>query len=249
MESDRARSENPLAIMPERGKRVLAQGPIGHARSHRRIAVAVAADPRSELEERRQLELDARIVLAERPIDQLQQLRRLLENRLVEEMQAAGDFVLHRRLLQMQLARHPHELDLIAERVDQRGPFALGPARKFQLEQQEIDLPVFFQNGDALRFGRMGGDDRPDAQAREQRLDILRPRAVLRRFGDDVVEGAAERRAPAFALDVTAPAHGRVLFGDGQKLEPDALRLKRPRQQPWAESSRYRRGRQGSARS
>src|SRR5262245_8504524 len=46
-----------------------------------------------------------------------------------------------------------------------------------------------------------------------------------------MVEGAAQRRAPAFALDVTATAHGGVPFGHGQKLEPDALRLKRPRQE------------------
>ena len=223
--------ENPLAIMPERGKRVLAQGPIGNARSHGRIAVAVAADPRSELEKRRQLELDARIVLVERQIDQAQQLRRLLEDRLVEEMQTAGDFVLHRRLLQMQLSRHPHELDLIAEAVDQRGPLALGPARQLELAEQAINPAVLFQHGDAFRLGRVGGDDRPDAQAREKRLDFLRRDAVARGLGEHVVEGAAQRLASAGPLDVAAPAHGGVLLGDGEKLEPDALRLERARHQ------------------
>ena len=38
-------------------------------------------------------------------------------------------------------------------------------------------------------------------------------------------------RPPARPLDLAAPAHGGVLLGDGQKLEPDALRLERARHQ------------------
>jgi hypothetical protein len=44
-------------------------------------------------------------------------------------------------------------------------------------------------------------------------------------------EGAAQSFAPALALDVTTPAHGGVLLGDGDKLKPDALRLKCARHQ------------------
>jgi hypothetical protein len=40
-------------------------------------------------------------------------------------------------------------------------------------------------------------------------------------------EGAAQVSAPARPLDLAAAAHGGVLPGDGEKLEQDALRLKR----------------------
>ena len=77
------------------------------------------------------------------------------------------------------------------------------------------------------RFDSVGmrGDHRPDAQARQQRLDLLRRDALAGRFGQHMVEGAAQRRAPARALDLAAAAHGGVLLGDGQQLEQDALRL------------------------
>ena len=140
-------------------------------------------------------------------------------------MKPAADLVLHGGLLQMELAGHPHQLDLIAQIADQGGALAFGPARLLELAQQEIDLAVLLQHGDALRLGGMGGDHRPDAQARQQRLDLLRRDALAGRFGQHVVEGAAQRRAPAGALDMAAAAHGGVLLGDGQQLEQDALGL------------------------
>ena len=121
----------------------------------------------------RKLEARARIILLERAVEQRQHLRRLVEQRLVEEVQPAADLVLHRRLLQMQLAGHPHQLDLVAQIVDPRRALALGPARLLELAQQEIDAAIFLQHGDALRLGRMRGDHRPDAQARQQRLDLF----------------------------------------------------------------------------
>ena len=110
--------------------------------------------------------------------------------------------------------------------------FALGPARIFQLAQQEIDLAVFLQHGDALRLGRVGGDHRADAQAREQLLDLLRLDAGSLAASASTCANVPRRFfAAALALDLAAAAHGRVLLGDGEKLEPDALRLERAGQQ------------------
>jgi hypothetical protein len=67
----------------------------------------------------------------------------------------------------MQLAGHPHELDLITQVSQDRVALALGPARQLELAQQEIDAPVFLEHGDALRLGRMRGDHGPDAQIRQ----------------------------------------------------------------------------------
>ena len=142
-------------------------------------------------------------------------------------MEPALHLLLDRRLLQMQLAGHPHELDLVAQIIDQRGALALGPARILQLAQQEIGLAVFLQHGDALRLGRVRGEHRADAQARDQLLDLLRLDAGPRRLGQHMAERAAQLLAAALALDLAAAAHGGVLLGDGEELEPDALRLER----------------------
>ncbi len=87
----------------------------------------------------------------ERAVDQREHLRRLVEQRLVEEVKPAADLVLHGGLLQMELAGHPHQLDLVAQIADQGGALALGPAWLLELAQQEIDLAVLLQHGDALR--------------------------------------------------------------------------------------------------
>ena len=214
--------------MTQRGKRVLPQGPAGDGSGDRRIAVAVPADPRAELEEGRKLEARARIISLEGAIDEAEHLGRLVEQGLVEEVEPTADLVLDGGLLQMQLAGHPHELDLVAQIVDQGGSLPLGPTRHLQLAQEKIDAAVFFEHGDALRLGRVGGDHRPDAQARQKRLDLLRRDAVLRGLGEHMGEGAAQCSPPPRPLDLAAAAHGRVLLGDGEKLEQDALRLERP---------------------
>ena len=88
-------------------------------------------------------------------------------------------------------------------------------------------MRYFSEHGDALRLGWMRGEHRADAQIRDQLLDLLRPDAGPRRLGQHMAEGAAQFFAAALALDLAAAAHGRVLLGDGEKLEPDALRLQR----------------------
>ena len=108
-----------LAVMAERGERIQPQRPARDLGGDPGVAVAVAADPRAELEERRQLEARAGIMLGEREIEQAEHFRRLLEQRLVEEMQAPQHFVLDGGLFEMQLARHPDELDLVAQIVEQ----------------------------------------------------------------------------------------------------------------------------------
>ena len=82
-----------------------------------------------------------------------------------------------------------------------------------------------------FELGRMRGDHRADAQARQERLDHARRHALGGGLGQHMVERAAQARPPARPLDLPAPAHGGVLLGDGEKLEPDALRLQRARHQ------------------
>jgi hypothetical protein len=63
-------------------------------------------------------------------------LRSLRKQRLVEEVKPARDLVLHRRLLEMKLARHPHEFNLVFQVGEKLGALALGPARQLEVAQQ-----------------------------------------------------------------------------------------------------------------
>ena len=64
-------------------------------------------------------------------------------------------------------------------------------------------------------------------------LTLLRREFVLRGLGENMGEGAAQRLPPARPLDLAAAAHRGILLGDGEKLEPDALRLQRAGHQLW----------------
>ena len=204
--------------------RVTRRGDVG-------VAVAVAADPGAELEERRHLELLVRVILRQALLQRIEHLGQHLEQRLVEEVQAPGDLALDGGLLEVKFARHPDELDLVAQLVHQAVALALGPARQLELAQHEVDAPELLQHRDALALGGVRRDRRADAQVLQERVDLRRLDAARRRLGQHGAEAAAERLAALRALDLPAPAHGGVLLGDGQQLEPDALHLERAGEQ------------------
>ncbi len=76
----------------------------------------------------------------------------------------------------------------------------------------------------------MRRDHRTHAQAFQQCAHGLCAHSGACRLGDDVSESARQLLVAALGLDAAATAHGAVLFRDGQKLEPDALRLQRARE-------------------
>jgi hypothetical protein len=165
----------------------------------------------------------------ERALEGGEHLRREIEEILGEEMQAPGDLVLDGRLLEMQFAGEPQELDLIADGADAAGALAIGPARGFEILQQQIDLAILLEDGDALGLGRMGGDDRANAQRFKLRANLVRGDAGLGGVSQNMREGAEQFVAALGALYGAAAAHGRGLLGDGEQLKPYALRLQSPR--------------------
>ena len=189
------------------------------------IAVAVAADPRAKLKKRRYLELLVRIMLLERALEGGEQIRREIENRLRKEVLPPGDFMFDGRLFEMQLARQPQEFDLIAHRPPSAFALAIGPARRFEIAQQQINAAVLLQNRNALGFGRMRRYHRTDAQRLQLRADFVRADAGARGAGQHLIEGAEQLIMSALALDTAAPAHRIGLFGDRDELEQNALRL------------------------
>jgi hypothetical protein len=83
-----AELDHAVAVTAQRGKRIFAQGPARDVRRHPRIAVAIAADPRTKLEEGRHIEITLGVKALQRTLGLDQHLRRHLEQRLVEEVQA-----------------------------------------------------------------------------------------------------------------------------------------------------------------
>ena len=130
---------DPAAVAAQAGQPVLEQRAVGDVVGDERIAVAVAADPGAELEERRHDPLLARIVLRQHPLDLVQQVGHRLEQGLVEEVQSPEHLLGHGRLLQAELAGEPEQLDLVPEPVDQRLALARRPAGRLEVHQPAVD--------------------------------------------------------------------------------------------------------------
>ena len=104
-----------MADQVEQALAIAVQGsqPVGPDRFARdfagdiRIAVPIAADPGSELEEQRNFEFDVRKTAFERALRLRQQLRHDVEQVLVEEIKPPGHLLRHRGLFQLQLSGEP----------------------------------------------------------------------------------------------------------------------------------------------
>src|SRR5438034_2635417 len=84
---------------------------------------------------------------------------------------------------------------------------------------------MLFEHGDALGFRRVRGDDGAHAQVRDHSADLIRGDPAPGRGRDDLGKRATQLVVPARDFALAALAHGRVLLGDRQQLEPHALRL------------------------
>ncbi len=129
------------------------------------------------------------------------------------------------RLFEMQIAGQQQQFDLVAQLRAERVALAVGPARRFEIAQQQIDAAVLLQDRDAPGLGRMRCDHRTNAQRLQLRADLVRADAGARGAGQHLVEGAEQLIMSALAFDMAAPAHRIGLFGDGDELEQNALRL------------------------
>ena len=171
-------------------------------------------------------EVFARIKLREHAVELLQKIGDAIEQRLVKEMQAPGDFLIDRWFLQAQFAGHPQQARSRRATVSMMPrAFARGPSRLFQLDQQPVDAAMLFEDGHPLRFGGMRGDDRPDPRRSQPVAQLLRIDAEICRLGDEIGECALHRRFAAHALGLAAQPHRGMLFDDGKQLEPDSVRL------------------------
>ena len=127
-------------------------------------------------------------------------LRHHVEQVLVEEIQSPGHLLLDRGLLELELARQPEQLDLIAERVDELAALAVGPARRLELEELADrcadDAPCTVTRlasvGCAVITGR--------TRKRQHGADLGGRDALARRRREHAGEGAAQLLVAALAF-------------------------------------------------
>src|SRR5438093_973447 len=131
---------------PQARYAVVAHGLVRHLVRDERIAVPVAADPRPELEERRQLERRAGIGLPHGTVELVHELGDDIEQILRDEVQPPGALLRDRGLFQPQLPREPQQLDLRAHARDQGVALAGSPARRFEIDQPAVDAAVLLEH-------------------------------------------------------------------------------------------------------
>ena len=222
----------PPAIAAQAHEPVLLERLTGHFVRDERIAVPVAADPRPELEEWGDFEPGVWVGVPQRAVELVQQLRDNVEQVLGDEVQAPRAFLRDRRLREPQLAGEPQQLDLGAQLGDEVGALAGSPARRFQVHQPAVDAAVFLEHRHPLRLGRMSRDDRAHPEARDHAPQLLHRDPHLRRRRHHLGEGAAQPVVAPLHFALPPLPHRGVLLGDGQQLEPHALRLDGACQQP-----------------
>src|SRR3984893_8374131 len=135
-----------LLVMAQTCEGILGERAARDVVGDERVAVAIDTNPRAKLEKRRRREVFARIKLSEHMIELLQEIRDAIEQRLVEKMQAPGDFLIDRRFLQAQFAGHPQQRDLVTQCVDDARAFTRGPSRLFELDQQPVETAMLFED-------------------------------------------------------------------------------------------------------
>ena len=164
--------QEPSPVAAQAGEARLPQGAPRDFAGDIGIAVAISADPGSELQEQRDIHALAGELMRERALDFGEYLRHHIEEVLVEKIKTPGHLLLDGWFGQLELAGEPQEFDLIAHGTDQLLPLAIRPARRFEIKQSQVDASVPLEHGDALGLGRMGGDHRPHAQPRERLADL-----------------------------------------------------------------------------
>src|SRR2546427_3580112 len=127
--------------------------------------------------------------------------------------------------LEPQLAGEPQQLDLGPQVLHQRAALPGGPARGLEVHEPAVDAPMLFEHGDPLGFRRVRGDDGAHAQVRDHGTHLIRRDPAPGRSRDDLGKRATQLVVPARDFALATLAHGRVLLGDRQQLEPHALRL------------------------
>ena len=163
-----------LEIEAQHAARLHPQRAAHHLGGDERIAVAIAADPASHPQERRQFARRAAIALVQPVLERAMQPRHLVQEGVIVERQAVGDFVEHGELGPAQQVGLPQRQHLAAQLLVARPRFPPASADPFAPVEQGGDLHLAVDRALAAHFGRMRGQHRADQRVLEEAAQIGR---------------------------------------------------------------------------
>ena len=189
----------------------------GDASRYRRVAVAVAADPAPESEERRRdRRAAARPIAGDRVVERAHQLRNDSKQRLVEDGHERTHLVQGLHVRCADLRRQPQPIDLLDE--PSLGVDALGVGDAGIVEALELvaHAPDRGDHGTAPRLGGVRREYRLDLERRDELLEALAAQLGLQR-ADARLQRLRQRFRSAVALaDDPRPM---VLLGEIRQVE------------------------------
>ena len=213
----RAEDVQLLQIEVQDAARLQPQRAPHHLGRDERVAVAVAADPASHLEERGQFAPRGAIAVVQPVLQRAMQPRHLAQERVIVERQAVGDLVKHRELgpaQQVGLPQRHHlaaQLLVVGRRLLRREPDTFAPVE----QRGDLHLPV--HGALAADFGRVGGQHRADLGCLEETAQIGGADAGRTRMRQRLTKQAGARRAvrPGGSAQ---PADVVLVLGDVGKM-------------------------------
>ena len=186
---------------------------------HRRVAVAVAANPRAEANgsgvERQASVHDP----SQGPVERSAQLRNGVPDRLLEHRHAGADLVERRRPFAPDLLGVPGTGNLAAHRLDQRLPLRRRQVRPVPPGKCRGDAVVLVLQRPPHDLGRMRRDHQLDAQAANRLEQRLRRHPGPEQPGQRFFDRSQLWTAAELALQLPAPPHAVMLFGDVGEVE------------------------------
>ena len=168
----RAEDVQLLQIEVHHPARLQPQGAAHDVRRDERIAVAVAADPASHGQERRQFARRAALLLVQPVFQRAMQPRHLVQERVVVERQAVGDLVQHGQLGPAQQIGLPQRQHGAAQLLVAGLDLFRRELHPFATVEQRRDFHLAVDRALAADFGRMRGQDRADLGLAEKLAQV-----------------------------------------------------------------------------
>jgi hypothetical protein len=197
-------------VEAERGLAMHEQRVLGDGRGHGGVAVAVAAHPGAEAQERGHFERLSRVRALQRLLEVGVDAGHHLPEGMLEVVEAVVDLVEHGGRAAVHFFAQPEGGDLLADAVLHVRALARGQALVFEDLGEAGQAAQLVQDGAPPRFGRMGGEHGLHEQAAQPVLQDVRRHLRLRgqghRLRDRLLVGADGGLHLALALAQHAQA-------------------------------------------
>ena len=213
------------AQQPQREVVVRPQRFLGHLDGDVGIAVAVAADPAAEAQERG-AHARPRVVLGHRPLEGGAHLRCEVVERL-EVVEPVAHLVHHVRLVGARLLRLPERDELLAQVLEERALLLRREVAEVEDAERVADPRELREDRAPLGLRRVRGEHGHHEEAIEQRLHLVAREAGLAHFAHGRADRLPHRGAGLVRLARAAPqhAHALLLLGEVHELEVGRERL------------------------